>query len=108
MANIQSEIILLYANQYDMTDEQTGERTRGTSLSYYFNTGLEPIHNNDGSKGLRPAKSSSDWMLMSKIEKAPALYMATFEMSIGSNMKPVLKILDLEYMDDVKLVPVSE
>lgn len=105
---MESNIILLFANQYDITDESTGERTRGTSINYYFSTGFEPIHNNDGSKGMRPAKSSSDWMLMTKINNAPALYKAKFEMSIGSNMKPVLKILDLDYIDDVKLVAMSE
>lgn len=108
MANIQSEIILLYANQYDITDETTGERTSGTSINYYFSTGFEPLHNKDGSKGQRPAKSNSDFMIMSKISAAPALYNATFEMSIGSNMKPVLKILDLDYIDDVKLVAASQ
>lgn len=101
---IQADIVLLYANQYDMTDEQTGERTRGTSLSYYFNTGFEPIHNSDGSKGLRPAKSSSDWMLMTKINAAPALYKATFEMSIGSTMKPVLKIVDLDFVSNIEVI----
>lgn len=105
MANIQSEIILLHASQYDVVDDQTGERSRGTSISYYFNTGLDPIANPDGSKGLRPAKCASDFGLMSKVLAAPALYLATFEMSIGSNMKPVLKICDLTYVDDIKMVP---
>lgn len=104
MANIQSEIILLHASQYNVVDEQTGERSSGTSISYYFNTGLDPVNNTDGSKGLRPAKCASDFGLMTKVLAAPALYLASFEMSIGSNMKPVLKICDLEYIDDVKVV----
>ena len=103
---LKANIVLLFANQYDVMDEQTGERSKGTSLSYYFSTGFDPIHNDDGSKGQRPAKSTSDYLLMGKVSSAPALYEATFEMSIGSNMKPVLKIVDLEYLDDVKLVAV--
>ncbi len=105
---IQAEIILLYANQYLITDENTGERTSGTSINYYFSTGFDPIDNNDGSKGQRPAKSNSDYQIMKKISAAPALYKATFEMTIGSNMKPVLKILDLDYIDNVKVVTRSE
>ena len=66
---IQSDIILLYANQYDMTDETTGERTRGTSLSYYFNTDLAPILNQDGSKGMRPAKCSCDITVFRKTKQ---------------------------------------
>ena len=104
---MEMEIILLYASQYQIVDEKTGEINRGVTCNYYFNTDLSAEDNTNGSKGTRPAKGSLDFYLMEKVVKAPALYRATFEMSIGSDMKPVLKIVDLDYVDEVKIVPVS-
>lgn len=101
------QIILLYAGQYDMTDD-AGKRVQGTSVSYYFNTNLVAEDNKNGTKGTRPAKSSCEFGVMGKIKKAPALYDAEFSMSIGSDGKPVLKILDLDYISDVEIVPVPD
>ncbi len=105
---MKAQIILLYASQYRIADEKTGEISEGVTCNYYFNTELEAEDNTNGSKGTRPAKGKLDFYLMAKIPKAPALYDATFEMSIGSDMKPVLKIVDLDFVDVVKIVPVNE
>lgn len=102
------QIILLYAGQYDIPDERGGQNNRGTSISYYFNTDLVAEDNVNGTKGTRPAKSTCDFNLMSKIVKAPALYEASFQMSIGSDGKPVLKILDVDYVSDVQIIPVPD
>lgn len=104
---MKTEIILLYAGQYQIVDEKTGEVNQGVTCNYYFNTNLSAEDNANGTKGTRPAKGSLDFLLMGKIVKAPALYMAEFEMSIGSDMKPVLKIKDLEFLDEVQIVPVG-
>jgi len=45
---------------------------------------------------------------MGKIKRAPALYDAEFSMSIGSDGKPVLKIIDLDYISDVQITPVPD
>ena len=105
---MEKEIILLYAAQYEMTDERTGEIKRGVTCNYYFNTELHAEDNANGSKGTRPAKGSVDFYLMGKIKSAPALYNAHFDMSIGSDMKPVLKIVDLDYIGDVEIVQTGE
>lgn len=98
------DIIVLYAGQYDMVDKATGQRSSGTSISYYFNTDLEQLDNTDGTKGMRPAKGSSDFNLMSKIPKAPGLYHARMKMKVGGDGKPVLSIEDLDYITDVRIV----
>lgn len=102
------QIILLYAGQYQIADERTGEINQGVTCNYYFNTVLAAEDNKNGTKGTRPAKGTLDFSLMSKIIKAPALYDAQFEMSIGSDMKPVLKIVDLDFIDEVQIVPVGK
>lgn len=99
------QIIILYAAQYHMVDEKTGEVNQGVTCNYYFNTDLSVEDNINGSKGTRPAKGVLDFLLMGKIKKAPALYDAEFTMTIGSDMKPVLKIADLEFVSEVSIVP---
>lgn len=103
---VEMQIILLYAGQYDIPDERGGQNNRGTSISYYFNTNLVAEDNVNGTKGTRPAKSTCDFNLMSKVVKAPALYNASFDMAIGSDLKPVLKICDVDYVSDVEIIPV--
>lgn len=102
------QIILLYAGQYQITDETTGEIKQGVTCNFYFNTDLRAEDNKNGSKGTRPAKGSIDFLLMNKIVSAPALYNAKFEMSIGSDGKPVLKILDLDYVSDIYIGVVGQ
>ena len=102
------QIILLYAAAYSIADESTGQIKEGITCNYYFNTNLDAIDNTNGSWGTRPAKGSIDVQLMKKIVKAPALYDAEFEMNVGSDGKPVLKIRDLDYISQVEIVPVDE
>lgn len=102
------DIILLYAAPYTLTDERTGEIKKGVTCNYYFNVDLEAVDNTNGSVGTRPAKSSMDYACMAKVYKAPALYEADFEMSIGSDMKPVLKIRDLHFKSRIGMLPIED
>lgn len=104
---MKQKIILLYANCWSMKDDN-GNPMDGVSCNYYFNTELKAIGNADGSVGQRPAKCSLPTELFFKIKKAPAIYEATFDMSIGADGKPVLKIVDLEYIEEVMLTPISQ
>lgn len=103
---MKSQIILLYAYQYSILDEKTGAITQGITCNYYFNTDLHAEDNKNGSKGTRPAKGNLDYHLFEKIVSAPGLYDAVFEMNVGSDGKPVLKIIDLDYVSDVSISPV--
>lgn len=103
-----TQIILLYAGRYEIVDERTGVVNRGVTCNYYFNTNLKAEDNANGTKGTRPAKGSIDYELMTKIVAAPAIYNAKFEMSVGSDGKPVLKIADLDYISDAKIIPVTK
>lgn len=104
---MQTQIILLYAGQYSMRDTSTGQLVEGTSISYYFNTDLCVEDNANGTKGTRPAKCTAPFLLMGKIPKAPALYNAEMDFKVGSDGKPVLNIVDLEYLSDVKIMEVK-
>lgn len=102
------QIILLYASTYKLVDEKTGEVKQGVTCNYYFNTNLDVVDNANGSVGTRPAKGSMDINVFAKIYKAPALYEADFDMNIGSDGKPVLRIKDLRFLSQVSISPVGD
>lgn len=104
---MKQKILLLYANQYSMKDED-GRLVEGVSCNYYLNTSLEAVGNADGSVGMRAAKGSIPFELFFKIKKAPAIYDAEFVMKVGSDGKPVLTIADLDFVEEVKIVPASQ
>lgn len=104
---MKQKIILLFANYYRMVDERTGAVTEGISSNYYFNTELKPMGNDNGAVGMRPAKGGIPLDCLRKIEVAPAIYEASFDMTIGSDGKPVLKIVDLDFVEELCMVPAS-
>lgn len=97
------EIILLYAAEYRLPDERTGEIKEGVTCNYYFNVDLHAEDKTNGAKGTRPAKGAISAEVMKKIVSAPGLYEAEFEMNVGSDGKPVLKIIDLDYIADIAI-----
>lgn len=101
------KILLLYANSWQMKDDD-GKLIDGVSCNYYFNTSLAAVGNSDGSVGQRPAKCSLPMDLFFKIKTAPAIYEAEFEMRVGGDGKPVLTIADLDFVEEVMVVPESE
>lgn len=99
-------IILLFANAYQMAAED-GRVIEGVTCNYYFNTSLEAVNNANGSVGTRPAKGNMPYETFLKVKKAPAIYDADFEMSVDKDGKPVLKIIDVDYVDEVCFAPRS-
>lgn len=104
---MKQRIILLFANQYSIKDEDTGELKEGITSNYYFNTDLSAVSNNNGAVGTRPAKGTIPIECFGKVKTAPALYDATFDMNIGSDGKPVLTIIDLDFVEEIRMVPKS-
>lgn len=98
-------ILLMYANPYDMIGEK-GKSITGCTLNYFFwgdaGETLKPIESTTGAVGYQRAKCSIDLELRHKILKAPAIYDASFAMAVGSDGKPVLKVVDLDYVGDVE------
>lgn len=104
---MRQKIILLFANQYSIRDEETRELKEGITCNYYFNTELTCVGNVDGSVGQRPAKGSMPISCYRKIQVAPAIYDAEFDMKIGADGKPVLTIIDLDFVEEVRIVSAS-
>lgn len=104
-----SKILVTYANTYSIVDEKTGAVNEGCSLRYFFfgetGEGFRSTNNmSGGAVGYQLAKCSLDIEKRKKISFVPGVYDATFEMSIGSDGKPVMKVVDLDYVAEAEIL----
>lgn len=104
MMGTRAPIIVLSADAIQ-TDTKDG-KISGMSVFYTFNTSFDNVYNNPQSFGQKPGKIWMDHDRIEKIVAAPAKYIGTFGMKVGSDGKPVLVLKDLDYICDVKLTDV--
>ena len=100
------DILVLFANAYDMKNE-LGERVSGTTIHYLFwgdhGSAFGRVSEFDESKpvGYQRAKVSLPFETRKKVPIAPAVYEGSFSMTVGSDGKPVMKLIDLAYKCNV-------
>lgn len=98
------KILVTFANEWDMTADG-GEK--GCTINYFFfGENGEMMKANSytkGAIGYQRAKVSLDYYKRDKLRKVPAIYDATMEMSVGSDGKPVMKVVDVDYVGDVAI-----
>lgn len=87
-----SKIIITFAKQYQMDDG-----TRGTTTQYFF-LDDEGVFQKSDENGQQNAKVSLSYDCYDKLTAIPGAYEGTFEMTTGSDRKPVLKLVDVEYI----------
>ena len=92
--------IILFANTWSMTDENTGNLREGMTIEYVMAEDLGPIANEDGSLGYRTIKESVPINTAKKIEKVPGIYDLTFGYSIRKG-RPILKVMDIDFVSEV-------
>lgn len=103
-----AKILVLFANTYNMLDEQK-QPLQGCSVHYLFwgESGEKLLEETewDVSKpvGVQRSKASLDMSLRVKIPVAPALYEGTFELATGGDGKPVLRLRDVAFLDLVRI-----
>jgi hypothetical protein len=103
-----ADILIFYANAMD-SKTADGSEIHGCSVHYFFwgenGTALVGQSEPDVTKpvGLQRGKSWVDYSLREKIRIAPAIYEGTFAMSVGSDGKAVLKLVDVAYKSNVKM-----
>ena len=105
-----AKIVILFANQYDMKDE-SGNKLAGCSVHYLFwgeegEAGASEAEF-DPTKpvGVQRAKCSVESVLRNKIVVAPGLYEGTFEMTTGSDGKPVNRLRDVAFISHLEIKP---
>lgn len=103
------KVLVMYATDYSIKDENTGRVNEGCTIQYY-NLGengelLKGMPNTNGRPegpvGYQRAKCSADMSLRKKITMLPAIYDAEIAMTVGSDGKAVLKITDLDNYQSV-------
>jgi hypothetical protein len=104
-------ILLMYANEYDMKTDN-GDLVKGCTINYFFSGQncemLKTQYASGGSIGYQRAKCSLDYEKREKIYAVPGIYDAQFMLTVGSDGKPVLKAVDLDYVGEVKFSMVQE
>lgn len=99
---MEARILLMYAVPYDIQEEGR-DNISGCSVHYFFfgkeGEELSFQHNTEGSAiGYQRAKASIDFDKFSKIDCVPGIYDASFDMKVGGDGKPVLKIADVDFV----------
>lgn len=96
------KILLMYSGAIDLASSDTGERIEGVSMECYFfgesGEQLEPHVVVDGISGTRRIKSFLAADKINKVKYVPGIYDGTFELTVGSNGKPTLKLVDVDYI----------
>lgn len=96
-------ILITYAKSYDIKEEGK-EAMRGVTVNYFFfgNEGeqIKPMHSlkPDEAIGYQRGKVSLDYEMRGKIPCAPGIYEGDFIMAIGADGKPVLKLVDVQFL----------
>lgn len=103
-----AKILVLFANAYDMLDENKNKLT-GCSVHYLFwgenGEAVMSAAEFDSSKpvGIQRAKCSLDLSARTKIVVAPAIYEGTFEMKVNGSGKAVQQLVDIAYVSHVEI-----
>lgn len=104
-----TKILVLYASTYEIEDESSKDVNRGCTVHYMFfgENGEQFLTHSeyDVTKpvGMQRAKCSVDYDIRKKLVLAPAIYEGEFEMKIGSDGKPILKLVDVAYVSNVEI-----
>ena len=101
-------ILITYAKSYDIKEEGK-EAMRGVTVNYFFygkeGEQMKPMRSlkPDEAIGYQRGKVSLDYEMRSKIPCAPGIYEGDFIMAIGADGKPVLKLVDVQYLKAFKI-----
>lgn len=100
-------ILLMFAAELDIPARDGHDAICGTSVEYFFygqnGEMVEPKVTVDGTSGMRRGKSFLPPEIIDKVSYIPGIYDGKFEMTVGSNGKPTLKLLDLSFVGKAKI-----
>ena len=95
-------IFLYYSGLVDMKATETRDAVKGVSMEFPFygehGEQVEPTVSADGVSGTRRGKSFLSEDKLHKVSYVPGIYDGTFELTVGSDGKPVLKLVDVDFV----------
>ena len=86
MSAIKQHVVVLSAQQYEVTDKETGEIKDGTSVRYCLTDSLVPF-DEDGLKGYKVAKASVAFNNYFDFTEVPGVYEADIDFRIDKDGK---------------------
>ena len=108
----QMKVLLMYSGVLDISARDGHDAIDGVSVEYYFygDNGemVSPKVSADGVSGTRRGKSFMDSKIASKITFVPGIYNGTFEMKVGSDGKPTLKLVDVDFLAKAQINAVED
>lgn len=106
------KILVMFVQELDIPAQEGRNALSGTSVEYFFfgNNGelVSPKLCVDGTVGMRRGKSFLPPESIRKISYIPGVYDGVFEMTVGSNGKPTLKLTDLNFVGKASISMVHE
>ncbi len=105
-----TDILVFFANAIDTVGED-GSNIKGCTIHYVFINSVSALTADDVDYdilkpvGMQRGKSWVDYGMRDRVRVAPAIYEGTFNMSVGSDGKTVLKLVDISYKSHVCFVP---
>lgn len=101
-------VVIMFANPYRMEAEGTHEIREGLTVEYYVfgknGEALKPVADaGNGALGIRRSKCSMDSSMKEKLMYVPGVYDGQFEMTVGSDGKPTLKLIDIDFIDKCRI-----
>ena len=106
------KVLVMYSGLIDLPEDKEHDRINGLSIEYFFygDNGdmVVPKISVDGISGIRRGKSFLDPQTVNKISYVPGIYDGTFQMTVDSKGKPVLKLVDLDFVAKASITALDE
>ncbi len=93
-----AKIIIFYAADYEIKDEDTGKVNSGVSIHYLIADSMSPFQN-DKTKGHRAMEGSLPREAYADLKSVPGLYDCDFAMKPSASGKPELRPVSVDFVE---------
>lgn len=94
-----SDVVVLSARRYSMTDEKTGEVVQGTKIEYVEDWDPQPQQNK---RGLNVLSANFPYATFEALGDVPAVYSADFQLVAGARGRAAVSMTNLYYREPFK------
>lgn len=105
-------VLIMYSGFVDIKAREGHDAVEGLSVEYFFfgdnGEQLESKISADDVAGIRRGKSFLEPDKLHKVSFIPGIYDGQFEMKVGADGKPVLKLVDLDFVGKAKISMIPE
>ena len=104
------KVLIMYSGVVDIPADGKHNAVNGVSVEFFFfGENGEQVASKisaDGVSGIRRGKSFLTPEMANKISYVPGIYDGTFEMTVSSDGKPTLKLVDIDFFAKASITAV--